>query len=139
MKLFFCPICQDVLKCQKLNRTCHCGASGGRYTDNLSAVYWGKAIPLGFANSSFARALRNQPKTGLGEPFEAFVIPKRCPTFKHVTIPAQGLNICDKEVYVMTEAEAEALQNTAKPNKPKIKPKFLPTRNNHALDSDSSL
>ena len=71
MKLIFCTLCHDIVKCQKSGRTCQCGASGGRYTDDLNAVYWGKALPLGLANSSFVRALRNQPQEGVGERFEA--------------------------------------------------------------------
>lgn len=81
MKLIFCPKCEDIVKCQKSGRTCQCGASGGRYIDNLNAVYWGEAIPLGLANSSFVTALRLQPENGLGSRFEAFVIPKTCLTF----------------------------------------------------------
>jgi hypothetical protein len=84
MKLIFCPNCEDIIKCQESGRTCQCGASGGRYTDNLNAIYWGKAVPLGLANSSFVQALRNQPEDGQGSRFEAFVIPKSCPTFKKV-------------------------------------------------------
>jgi hypothetical protein len=114
MKLIYCPNCYDIVKCQKTDRTCQCGQSGGRYLDDLNAIYWGKAIPLGLANSSFVRALRNQPDEGMGERFEAFVIPKICPTFN--------------EEYVMTEAEAKSLANTVNPNRPRIKPKLLPKR-----------
>lgn len=81
MKLIFCKRCEDVIKCTNKCRTCQCGASGGQYLDDLNAVYWGKAVPLGFANSSLVYALRNQPQRGDGCRFEAFVIPKICPTF----------------------------------------------------------
>jgi hypothetical protein len=84
MKLIYCPACEDIVKCQKSGRTCQCGASGGRYTDSLNAIYWGEAVPLGLANSSFVQALRQQPESGMGSRFEAFVIPKICPTFKKV-------------------------------------------------------
>jgi hypothetical protein len=64
-------------------RWCSCGKVGGKYLDDeLYACYWGDyAIPLGFANSDLAEAVKNQPEAGLGERFTAFVIPKKCPTF----------------------------------------------------------
>jgi hypothetical protein len=84
MKLIFCPVCEDIVKCQKSGRTCLCGASGGRYINDLDAIYWGKAVPLGLANNSFLQALKSQPTEGMGQRFEAFVIPKSCSTFKKV-------------------------------------------------------
>ncbi len=85
MKLIFCPVCYDIVKCQKSNRTCQCGASGGRYAeDGLNAVYWGTAVPLGISNPSFVDAAMHRPKEGMGECFIAFVIPEICPTFKKV-------------------------------------------------------
>jgi hypothetical protein len=63
-------------------RWCQCGKVGGIYVNEIDACYWGDdAIPLGFANSSFIEAVRNQPEAGTGERFTAFVIPKKCPTF----------------------------------------------------------
>jgi hypothetical protein len=61
---------------------CQCRESGGRYsTDGLKAVIWGDAIPIGFCNSSFIKALQNRPQEeGMGERFEAFVIPVECAT-----------------------------------------------------------
>ncbi|MFA5344771.1 MAG: hypothetical protein WC315_00650 [Candidatus Omnitrophota bacterium] len=83
MKLILCPKCQDVVKGDYAPRTCKCGASGLQYLkDGLNAIYWGEAIPLGFANSTLVKAVNNQPATGMGRTFEAFVIPKDCPTFK---------------------------------------------------------
>lgn len=83
MKLFFCPACEDV---QKLwvgaDRTCACGASGGRYLDGVAAEVWGQAIPLGFANATLAAALRLRPDEGMGSRFVAFVIPRVCPTVR---------------------------------------------------------
>jgi hypothetical protein len=86
MKLIMCTKCFDIVKCLRTDRTCQCGQSGGKYAeDGLYATYWGSAVPLGFANSSFVRALKNQPfEAGLGERFEAFVIPEICPTFERV-------------------------------------------------------
>lgn len=82
MKLIICTECQDVVKGHTEARTCKCGSSCIKYSeDGLNAVYWGPAIPLGFANSSLRKAVLNQPADGMGERFEAFVIPKSCPTF----------------------------------------------------------
>jgi hypothetical protein len=36
---------------------------------------------LGFANNSLENAIKNQPQSGIGELFTAFVIPKQCSTF----------------------------------------------------------
>jgi len=82
MKLIFCPDCQDVISLRQTEnyRTCVCGRSGGRYINSLGAELTGKAIPVGFANSSFSDALNNQPENGQGELFVAFVIPKNCLT-----------------------------------------------------------
>lgn len=41
-------------------------------------------MPLGIANSSFIDALKNQPEEGMGKRFEAFVIPKQCPTLRKI-------------------------------------------------------
>lgn len=79
MKLLYCPDCGDLFNLTEEMKFCTCEATSGRYTDNLNAVYSG-GIPIGFANSSFARAMREQPESGMGKTFEAFVIPKSCPT-----------------------------------------------------------
>jgi len=81
MKLIYCPQCHDVVKLDFMERTCECRASYGYYEDDLNAIYGGSAVPLGFANSSLVKAVKNQPDKGMGENFEAFVIPKSCPTF----------------------------------------------------------
>lgn len=81
MKLIFCLNCTDVVRLTTDKKECRCGKSGGYYlADGLNAAIWGSALPLGFANGSFVDAIRNQPKEGMGERFEAFVIPKECPT-----------------------------------------------------------
>jgi hypothetical protein len=82
MKLILCKECGDIVKCLRYKRYCDCGASWGQYTDDLNAIYGGKALPLGFANSSLVSAVSNQPASGMGQVFEAFVIPKQCPTYK---------------------------------------------------------
>jgi hypothetical protein len=85
MKLLYCNSCRDIIKLHRTTRTCHCGESGGHYKqDGLNAIYYGPAIPLGFANGSFHEALDNQPEFGMGTVYNAFVIPKVCPTMELV-------------------------------------------------------
>jgi len=54
------------------------------YTDGLQASYSGFAVPLGIDNPSLIAALKKQPEDGQGEEFTAFVIPKKCLTFKQL-------------------------------------------------------
>ncbi len=84
MKLIFCPICHDIVRLTtQKDRSCFCDSSWGNYeADGLNATYGGAAVPLGFDNSSFVNAVKNQPSIGLGKTFEAFVIPAKCNTFK---------------------------------------------------------
>lgn len=84
MKLIFCPECEDVVRLQEVDRQCRCGKSGGKYTDIINAEIWGKAIPIGFNNSSFVAALLKRPDEGMGSRFEAFVIPHKCASVKKV-------------------------------------------------------
>jgi hypothetical protein len=87
MKLLYCNNCRDIVKLCRTTRTCHCGATGGHYKqDGLNAIYYGPAIPLGFANASFRDARDNQPEFGMGTNFNAFVIPIVCPTMKLVDL-----------------------------------------------------
>ena len=84
MKLIYCPECHDIIKLKIGLSFCNCGESSGEYHYNsLYASISGKAIPIGIANSSFLKALKNQPEEGKGECFEAFVIPKNCPTITY--------------------------------------------------------
>lgn len=81
MKLLVCLECQDVFKLQK-GRYCICGKTTGEYkADGLNAIYSGPCKPIGFMNSSLVTAMKNQPQSGLGTHFTAFVIPVECPTF----------------------------------------------------------
>jgi len=85
MKLIYCPKCDDVVKLAQVPRHCKCKKSGGRYlVDSWHAEYWGLAVPLGFANSTLMKAVKNQPKEGQGERFVAFVIPEECPTMRKI-------------------------------------------------------
>lgn len=81
MKLIFCQACHDVFSLRDEKRKCYCGLSWGMYEeDGLNASIGGAAVPLGFDNLSFAQALNNRPKEGMGRRFEAFVIPRKAPT-----------------------------------------------------------
>ena len=85
MKLIYCSHCDDVRKLSYTLTTCECGRSFGKYDkDGLNAMYSGEAVPIGFANQSFMDAFLDQPESGQGQRFEAFVIPKKCPTFTQV-------------------------------------------------------
>lgn len=81
MKLLFCNNCHDIFSLSFKEKTCTCGKVKGKYIDQLNAEYSGDdAIPLGIANPSFAEALENQPESGWGEEFTAWVIAKKCDT-----------------------------------------------------------
>jgi hypothetical protein len=83
VKLLFCKACQDVFKLNEHPRRCRCQLTYGRYIDDVNAIYMGEhAVPIGFANTSFAQAIVNQPRFGDGARFEAFVIPEECATFR---------------------------------------------------------
>ena len=82
MKLIYCEKCGDVISMRFEERSCFCGASKGRYLDSLNAEYSGPAKPLGFHNTHFKSALKNQPEKSWGVEFTAFVIEKDCLTFK---------------------------------------------------------
>lgn len=84
MKLVRCKKCNDIILLRVYEkRSCFCGESSGQYyTDGVKAWYSGEhAVPLGIDNPSLRKAIKNQPEDGLGERFEAFVIPKNCTTF----------------------------------------------------------
>ena len=85
MKLLYCPKCHDVRKLQREVVTCQCGESKGWYkADGLNAVIEGMAIPIGFQNPAFTRALLGRQDRGSGVVFEAFVISRECPTIVRV-------------------------------------------------------
>lgn len=81
MKLLYCPSCLEVFSLDYTEKKCKCGKTKGKYIDDLYAEYEG-GIPLGFNNHSFIPAVSNQSKYGMGEKFEAFIIPENCRTFK---------------------------------------------------------
>ena len=86
MKLVLCTECHDVYKlAQGETRSCACGKTSGRYLNSTDAEYSGEtAVPMGFGNTSLVKAFQNQPESGDGKRFTAFVIPKECPTMRRV-------------------------------------------------------
>ena len=99
MKLIFCEKCHDLVKLKKkMDRTCECGESGGKYVDDLNAEIWGPCYKIGFANHSFTAAIIAQGLSGdstekiaygiacvtKGRNFEAFIIPESAKTMKRI-------------------------------------------------------
>jgi len=90
MKLLYCKRCHDIIKLSQRLKTCDCGNVKGMYSTERQAQFVGEfAVPLGIQNSSFERAVNQQPKTnnedGESEAtFEAFVIPEICPTLERI-------------------------------------------------------
>jgi hypothetical protein len=105
MKLLACLLCDDVFSLRSRKRTCQCKSSSGKYLkDNLTAEYTGPCLLLGFANSTYIQAVRDQVKQGdegltpmdfgpynqelKGRDFTAFVIPESAKTAKRIgTLP----------------------------------------------------
>jgi hypothetical protein len=81
MKLLMCPKCSTVRSIRLERTTCDCGQVVAQYDPNRLTCKWnGQGELLGFTNSSFIGALREQRfsgdrKDGLGYTFTAFVIP----------------------------------------------------------------
>ena len=93
MKLLYCKNCEDVYRLFPTEefRFCKCAKTGGRYIDDLKAVYFEKeadtVIPLGFENDKFQFAVYHQRYEGQGNEFKAFVIPMINRTFKKIDYP----------------------------------------------------
>ena len=85
MKLILCPICQDVVKCgRRRKRKCACGASWGKYTDEIFAEIGGKAIPICLHNMELCDAIEARPDKGRGPHFTAWIPPRVCQTIKTI-------------------------------------------------------
>ena len=120
MKLLFCNTCQDVVKLSKTTSPCRCGATGGHYKeDGINAIYYGPAVPIGFINSEFVTAIKDQPEYGNGIGFGAFAIPKVCPTMEHVDFMDYIAVDADVDLYedyddLMEEAQLQKKQRKLK-------------------------
>jgi len=53
--------------------------------DDISIIYKGPCIPIGFSKISFVKAVYNRPKDGDGYVFTAFVIPETCRTIEYLS------------------------------------------------------
>ena len=83
MKGLLCEKCYDIVFLRlNVRRSCYCKQSWGEYVDELNAKIGGPCIPIGFSNKSFVHALKHRPEYGQGKPFDAFVIPRHCPTIE---------------------------------------------------------
>ena len=81
MKLLLCKGCSDIVRpLIGIEIFCQCGSCAiTAQHDNITVSYSGeKAIIIGIHNSSFIHAVANQPESGMGKEFVAFVIPKQC-------------------------------------------------------------
>lgn len=101
MKLFCCGKCNEIFNLSITYKECAGGHGGGQYVDNLNAKVWGdptRIFVLGFANTSFVGALRDQLHEGdrkdeffygghntpKGREFTAFVIPEAAGSVQRV-------------------------------------------------------
>lgn len=83
MKLLCCARCNQVFSLDYDYKECSGKHGGGKYVTNMVAKIWGPKeliLTLGFANSSFINAARDQIQKGdleskQGREFTAFVIP----------------------------------------------------------------
>lgn len=87
MILIFCPHCQEArsLSSKEL-RSCSCGKSQGRYTeDGTKCQISEAAIPLGIANDTLRRGMENRPQEGLGFRLDSLVLPYTSPLFEVIS------------------------------------------------------
>lgn len=57
MKLIMCPVCHDVFRLFRENRTCKCGKVSGRYLDESDAEVSKDAISIALGNGSLQSAI----------------------------------------------------------------------------------
>jgi hypothetical protein len=98
MKLLFCLDCCDIVKLIHTERTCSCGKSKGMYIDNINATYSGNAKLLGFNNTSFVNAIREQNRRDSNEKFKQLYTNLGGVEFKAFFIPedAKSINKTDR-------------------------------------------
>ena len=78
MKLFLCPVCEDVVRMVEGEmRYCRCGKSGGMYVDKTMAEIEGHAIPIGISNNSLLNVLKLHLKSETPVHVVAFTIPPK--------------------------------------------------------------
>lgn len=87
MKLIYCPECRDIVKLRWDGiRFCVCRESWGEYINYQDAQIGGVAIPISIVDASLADAICGRPEIdpGYGRRFDAFVIPRNCPTVEEI-------------------------------------------------------
>jgi len=106
MKLIVCVRCNELFNLSHTYKQCTGAHGGGQYVGDLNARIWGDQrdiVAIGFANSSFADAVRAQYQIGdlaktfayggemvsPGRPFNAFVMPDSTPSIKRVQTKAE--------------------------------------------------
>ena len=62
MKLVQCHYCNDIYNLRMQMKSCYCGKTSGRYTDDSHAVVTGPHTAIAIGNGSFMNAVRNAPK-----------------------------------------------------------------------------
>lgn len=117
MKLFCCAKCNQIFNLTHWYQECEGEHGGGQYIDHVNAKVWGdptRIFVLGFANTSFINALRDQIHIGdqrlestferhmtpRGREFTAFVIPEVSPSVIRVLErfePVESATISNKE------------------------------------------
>lgn len=86
MKLLLCLACEDIVRLFSEFRTCRCGKTGGRYTNDVNADVWGPCIPVGIDNRTFRDAIIHRTAVGEGVDgtgFTAFIFPLHTPHIHH--------------------------------------------------------
>lgn len=59
MKLLMCVQCGDVFNVNMNYKSCSCGDVGGKYLNNINAVFHGvHSVPIGFSNHSIRTAIK---------------------------------------------------------------------------------
>lgn len=81
MKLLNCLRCGDIIALRGKVRTCECGASKGRYVDNINAEYEGPSRLIGINNHDLNAARGGLPGEGADE-FRCWVISDHCKPVK---------------------------------------------------------
>lgn len=77
MKLILCPVCDDIVKLHRTMTECQCKKSWGWYKDDgWHAVIGGSSVAIGVDNHTLKHAIVNQPDSGEGLFFTAWVFPK---------------------------------------------------------------
>mgnify|MGYP000004596956 CR=1 FL=1 len=110
MKLFCCGKCNQIFNLSVDYKECKGGHGGGQYIDYVNAKVWGdptRIFVLGFANTSFVNALRDQINQGdrpadfyyagkltpKGREFTAFVIPEAADSIIRVIEKFQPIEV----------------------------------------------